>query len=319
MALFSKPHEAYLRQVRTDEEQALCQRITQLLRAVRSGMMTEEEQQLPCQLIAHYEKTLLGPLASRLAGTVDKTELIHEGKVGLLTALRNFNPSKGVPFRWWARRLVLEAMLALVCREEYIPRQERVSYRDDQRVRNAQASLSQERLAQVSAAAVPAPSASPSTKWSAPCGLGMGAGCRYGKRTGQRVCPYETLPQSRGVGEPSTGGRLVGKARCRAGPEALRSDTLAMWVVVFLLKEQEDYPWHRLMLVLKAADPDTTELASQWPSLWTEYALPDALHVSDSWRDVWSLFQQGDPILTEHALKKWYARKREQLQWCMIP
>ena len=69
---------------------------------------------------------LVGSILNRLAGTlpdeVDREDLYSAGLLGLLTALRKFNPATGVPFDSYARQRIRGAMLDEIRRMDWVPR-----------------------------------------------------------------------------------------------------------------------------------------------------------------------------------------------------
>jgi len=69
---------------------------------------------------------LVGSILNRLAGTfpeeVDREDLYSAGLVGLLGALRKFNPTTGVPFDTYARQRIRGAMLDEMRRMDWVPR-----------------------------------------------------------------------------------------------------------------------------------------------------------------------------------------------------
>jgi len=85
----------------------------------QSGISTENDL-VECYL------PLVGAILGRLAGTlpdeVDREDLFSAGLLGLLTALRKFNPSTGVPFDSYARQRIRGAMLDEIRRMDWVPR-----------------------------------------------------------------------------------------------------------------------------------------------------------------------------------------------------
>jgi RNA polymerase sigma factor for flagellar operon FliA len=81
---------------------------------------------------------LVGSILSRLAGTlpdeVDREDLYSAGLLGLLTALRKFNPATGVPFDSYARQRIRGAMLDEIRRMDWVPRAIRVKSKHFQQV-----------------------------------------------------------------------------------------------------------------------------------------------------------------------------------------
>jgi RNA polymerase sigma factor for flagellar operon FliA len=81
---------------------------------------------------------LVGSILNRLAGTlpdeVDREDLYSAGLVGLLGALRKFNPTTGVPFDTYARQRVRGAMLDELRRMDWVPRVIREKSRGFQKV-----------------------------------------------------------------------------------------------------------------------------------------------------------------------------------------
>jgi RNA polymerase sigma factor for flagellar operon FliA len=69
---------------------------------------------------------LVGSILNRLGGTlpeeVDREDLYSAGLLGLLTALRKFNPATGVPFDSYARQRIRGAMLDEIRRMDWVPR-----------------------------------------------------------------------------------------------------------------------------------------------------------------------------------------------------
>jgi len=69
---------------------------------------------------------LVNSILNRLAGTlpesVDREDLYSAGLLGLLTALRKFDPATGVPFDSYARQRIRGAMLDEIRRMDWVPR-----------------------------------------------------------------------------------------------------------------------------------------------------------------------------------------------------
>ncbi|MDR3455837.1 MAG: FliA/WhiG family RNA polymerase sigma factor [Verrucomicrobiae bacterium] len=69
---------------------------------------------------------LVGSILNRLGGTlpeeVDRQDLYSAGLLGLLTALRKFNPATGVPFDTYARQRIRGAMLDEIRHLDWVPR-----------------------------------------------------------------------------------------------------------------------------------------------------------------------------------------------------
>lgn len=86
------------------------------------------EQYLP--LVA----TVLGRLAMNLPEHVDQDDLRSAGLVGLLQAMRNFNPESGTSFETYARVRVRGAMLDELRRMDWVPRTIHEKARKVQRV-----------------------------------------------------------------------------------------------------------------------------------------------------------------------------------------
>ncbi|HSY18498.1 MAG TPA: FliA/WhiG family RNA polymerase sigma factor [Candidatus Acidoferrales bacterium] len=81
---------------------------------------------------------LVGSILSRLSGTlpdeVDREDLYSAGLLGLLTALRKFNPATGVPFDSYARQRIRGAMLDEIRRMDWVPRAIRAKAKQCQQV-----------------------------------------------------------------------------------------------------------------------------------------------------------------------------------------
>ncbi|HEV2691286.1 MAG TPA: FliA/WhiG family RNA polymerase sigma factor [Verrucomicrobiae bacterium] len=79
---------------------------------------------------------LVGAILNRLAGTlpdaVDRQDLYSAGLLGLLAALRKFNPATGVPFDSYARQRIRGAMLDEIRRMDWVPRAIRAKARQFQ-------------------------------------------------------------------------------------------------------------------------------------------------------------------------------------------
>jgi RNA polymerase sigma factor for flagellar operon FliA len=81
---------------------------------------------------------LVGSILNRLGGTlpdeVDREDLYSAGLVGLLGALRKFNPTTGVPFDTYARQRIRGAMLDELRRTDWVPRVIREKSRNFQKI-----------------------------------------------------------------------------------------------------------------------------------------------------------------------------------------
>jgi len=81
---------------------------------------------------------LVGSILNRLAGTlpeeVDREDLYSAGLVGLLGALRKFNPATGVPFDTYAQQRIRGAMLDELRRMDWVPRVVREKARHFQKI-----------------------------------------------------------------------------------------------------------------------------------------------------------------------------------------
>src|SRR3974390_1246613 len=67
-------------------------------------------------------RTVLGRLAMSLPDHVDQDDLNSTGLIGLLQALRNYNPGCGTSFETYARLRIRGAMLDELRRMDWVPR-----------------------------------------------------------------------------------------------------------------------------------------------------------------------------------------------------
>jgi RNA polymerase sigma factor for flagellar operon FliA len=91
-------------------------------------------------LVEHYQP-LVNSILTRLAGTlpneVDREDLHSAGLIGLLGALRKYDPATGVPFDSYARQRIRGAMLDEMRRMDWVPRDIRVKSRAFQQATQA--------------------------------------------------------------------------------------------------------------------------------------------------------------------------------------
>lgn len=78
--------------------------------------------------------SILNRLASTLPDNVDREDLYSAGLLGLLSALRKFDPSTGVPFDSYARQRIRGAMLDEIRRMDWVPRAIRGKSKDFQKI-----------------------------------------------------------------------------------------------------------------------------------------------------------------------------------------
>jgi RNA polymerase sigma factor for flagellar operon FliA len=85
-------------------------------------------------------KTVVGRLAMNLPPQIEAEELQSAGMIGLLNAVRNFNPQSGCPFEAYARLRIRGAVLDTLRRMDWAPRSVQVRARQ---VQKAMAQLEQ--------------------------------------------------------------------------------------------------------------------------------------------------------------------------------
>jgi len=81
--------------------------------------------QMENELVERYlplVRTAVGRLAMTLPDFVDHDDLHSAGLIGLLQALRNFDPNSGTPFESYARQRIRGAMLDELRRMDWVPR-----------------------------------------------------------------------------------------------------------------------------------------------------------------------------------------------------
>jgi RNA polymerase sigma factor for flagellar operon FliA len=110
----------------TQERQKLNQELQERYRHITPGSGAEEElvkENLP------LVKTVVGRLAMTLPSHVEIDDLYSAGLVGLLNAVRNYNPTGGSTFETYARVRIRGAILDELRRMDWVPRSVHVKAR----------------------------------------------------------------------------------------------------------------------------------------------------------------------------------------------
>ena len=115
----------------TDERRRLNQELLDRYHQIVPGSIAEEDlvkQHLP------LVKTVVGRLAMTLPSHVEIDDLYSAGLVGLLNAVRNFNPKGGSTFETYARVRIRGAILDELRRLDWVPRSVHIKARKVQAV-----------------------------------------------------------------------------------------------------------------------------------------------------------------------------------------
>jgi RNA polymerase sigma factor FliA len=102
-----------------EERRALNQELAERYRHIKPGSPAEEE------LVREYlplVKTLVGRIAMTLPAHVEAEELYSAGMVGLLNAVRNYDPKGGSTFESYARVRIRGAIFDELRRLDWVPR-----------------------------------------------------------------------------------------------------------------------------------------------------------------------------------------------------
>lgn len=252
----------------------------------------------------------------QVPGVVEADDMYSEGIVGFLTAIRKFDPGRGIRLWTYAKWWVWNHMIELLCKQLNLSEEARRQYKRimDTRERLWYAQQRDPTAEEVANAS------------EVPLAIVQEVLQSWTGRTVPLLDVIrkedETGKRSRGVVLPSTetaedeASRKAGDLDDLPGFQTaltLGSDRGTKWIILHLLHtyevESKSYTWDEIITLLKCPK---ASFASAWSDLCQQFSLP--VVIPRNWSAICTLFQKPPPLLTVVALSQTHRRGLSDIQ-----